>query len=233
MDRDFVPAPELYASCPVGGKVLEYYRGQFEAVFILLHPFMRPRTISPDLFYPDTWPKKKEIIADCEPCSWNEVLCACGLKSLSEVDTGLRTLIGALNPERSNSVYAEVIENYCDQNNLIPPEPGDLSVIIENLVFETLMKKLGYRWLWVGDEFGLERKLHKIEDVIKADEIIAPPHARYFTHDHQFLIATHWDSHCTFLCSSRERLETFLQNEKFEGFFCTENTEVYWGLYPL
>ena len=86
-------------------------------------------------------------------------------------------------------------------------------------------------WLWVGDEFGTERKLHWIEDLILEDDI--PGHGCVFTHDHQLLISTHWHSHCSFVCSSNAIIEKILSFDPFEGFYCTPNTEVYWGAYEI
>jgi hypothetical protein len=54
-----------------------------------------------------------------------------------------------------------------------------------------------------------------------------------YTEDHQLLFATHWDSHCTFLCSSKKIIDQILKIHPFEGFFCTPNTEVYWGLHQI
>ena len=34
-------------------------------------------------------------------------------------------------------------------------------------------------------------------------------------------------------CSSREKINTFLAPAKLEGFYCTPQTEVYWGLYEI
>ena len=56
--------------------------------------------------------------------------------------------------------------------------------------------------MWVADEFGTERKLTWIEDLIEKD--LVPSHGCVFTHDHSLLITTHWDSHCSLLCSSKD-----------------------------
>ncbi len=54
-----------------------------------------------------------------------------------------------------------------------------------------------------------------------------------YTEDYQLLFATHWDSHCTFLCSSKKIIDQILEIHPFEGFFCTPKTEVYWGLHEI
>ena len=83
----------------------------------------------------------------------------------------------------------------------------------------------------MADEFGTERKLTWIEDLIEKD--LVPSHGCVFTHDHSLLITTHWDSHCSLLCSSKDIIEKILSVYNFEGFYCSPKTEVYWGLYEV
>lgn len=49
-ERDLPPSPEpdKYASCPLDGRVLDYYKGAFDSVYVLLHPFERPRSTEPE-----------------------------------------------------------------------------------------------------------------------------------------------------------------------------------------
>jgi len=221
-----LPKPEKFASCPYDGKILEYYKGQFESVFILLHPFFSLKSISIDLLCPEKWPGKHEIINGCIKISWDEILKLSGLNNISEIDIGLRSAIASLKPDHSNEVFlSKLVE--LENRNIILPQEGCLSPFLENRIFEAI-KRLGHNYLWVGDEFCTERKLHWIDDLIEKD--IIPVHGCIFTHDHTLLVTTHWDSHCSLLCSSKEIIEEILANDSFEGFCCTPETEVYWGL---
>jgi len=226
--RDRVlPTPEKFASCPYDEKILDFYKGQFDSVYVLLHPFLRPTSIDIGRFCPAKWPEKHDIIDGCDPISWREILSLTGLENLSDIDIGLRTAIGGLNDEASNQAFSEKLA-VLEVHNIIHPQEGDLPPLLENRIL-TSIKKLGQNWLWVGDELGTERTLHWIDDLIKKDEI--PTHGCVFTHDHSVLVTTHWDSHCSFLCSSKEAIGRILSIEPFEGFYCSPNTEVYWGLY--
>ena len=237
-DRAF-PTPEKFASCPYEGKILEFYDGQFESVYILLHPFFKPTSIDPQLFYTSTdpqlfytstWPSKKEIMDGCEQITWQEVLKLTGLNTLSDIDVGLRTSIFSINQEYSNHEYADILNELIDSSDIIHPREGCLSPLLENRIYSAL-KMLSHQWLWVGDEFGTERKLYWIDDLMDKDQI--PAHGCIFTHDHHILVTTHWDSHCSFLCSSKETIEKILEYDPFEGFYCSPKTEVYWGLYEV
>ena len=224
-----LPTPEKFASCPYDEKILAFYEGQFDCAYVLLHPFFRPTSVDIERFCPSVWPDKHEIINGCEPVRWQEVLGLSGLKSLADIDIGLRTSIGGLKKEPSNEQFSKQLVAL-EEQNIIHPQEGDLPPLLENRLFKAI-QQLGHNWLWVGDELGTERKLHWIDDLIERDEI--PPHGCIFTHDHSLLVSTHWDSHCSFLCSSKETIEKILSLELFEGFYCTPKTEVYWGAYEI
>ncbi|WP_342630607.1 DUF2711 family protein [Marinobacter alkaliphilus] len=229
MTERVLPTPEKFASCPYDEKILPFYDGQFDCVYVLLHPFFKPTNIGIERFCPSGWPSKHEIIDGCRPVSWHEVLELTGLKTLSDLDIGLRTSIGGLNKNLANKAISDKLAELEDQNIILPQE-GELPPLLENRILNAI-KELGHNWLWVGDEFGTERKLHWIDDLIEKDEI--PSHGCIFTHDHGLLVTTHWDSHCSFLCSSREAIERLLSSQPFEGFYCTPETEVYWGVHEI
>ena len=228
MTKRVFPEKEKFASCPYDERILEYYEGVFDSVYIMLHPFICPINI--DRFCAERWPSKHEMIKNCKAVSWHAVLEMSGLKTISEIDIGLRSYIGRINKKLSNADYVERLVSTVKRNQLIFPLEGDLSPLIENRIFNAL-RKTGYDWAWVGNEHGTERKLWWLEDLMEGDEV--PSHGCIFTHDHSILITTHWDSHCSFLCSSKKIIERILKIESFEGFYCTPNTEVYWGAYEI
>ena len=105
MPDRILPTPEKFASCPGDGKILDFYANQFESVYILLHPFLKPISIEFDRFRPETWPSKKDIIEGCKGVSWHEILTLTNLESLSDIDVGLRTSIGGLKKKYSNQEW--------------------------------------------------------------------------------------------------------------------------------
>lgn len=219
-----------FTSCPYDEPILEYYKGYFEAVYICLHPFMRSSKIDFKSRTPETWPRKQEILSYCEAVSWNEVKKLADFSSLSEIDIGLRTSIRGLKKELSNDDFSARLELMFDETGITHDTEGTLSVLLENRLFNAL-KKIGHKEVNVSDEFGESKIKFLIDDLIAGDEI--PCHGHIYDQDNTFLITTHWDSHCSFLCGSKEFLDSILKIEQFEGFFCTPKTEVYWGLHPI
>ena len=224
-----LPAPDLFASCPLDGGILEYYAGTFEAVYISLNPFLKPISIKKAEFKPGTYPNRASIATNCEPVSWSEVAQLAKLPSLAAVDIGLRTGIGGLKKELENQNYTAVIDALGDTHGILSPIEGLFSDLLHDKILQSV-QGLGYEWLWVGDEFCTERKLHWIDDLKNQDEGLTRRRFNVFTPDKQLLWTSHWDSHFSFLCSSHEKLNAIQNLSNLEGFFCTESTEVYWSV---
>lgn len=227
MTKRVLPARDKFASCPNEGNVLTYFEGQFDSVYVLLSPFMRATSIPMDRFCPGKWPTKQELIDGTEPVTWKQVLALTGLKSIDKIDIGLRTSIAGLNKKYSDEKLSKVLCQLTETEEIIHPQEGDLSPLIENRLYDSL-QHIGQNWLWVGDEFCSERKLKWIDDLKKGDEI--PCHGCVFTPDKSILVTSHWDSHFSFLCSSKLTIDQILEHQDFEGFFCTPETEVYWSV---
>lgn len=211
------------------GNILSYYEGVFESVYVLLHPFIRPVAISKENFKPDTYPDTLTIAKGCEAVRWSEIMLLAALPSLAAVDIGLRTQIGGLKLTLANEEFANAIDALYDGSGIVPPDEGHFSDLLHNMVLQCF-QSLGYQWAWVGNEFGTERKLYWIDD-LKTKEVRATGgHCNVFSPDKSFLWTTHWDSHFSFICGSREALEPLVQRMNFEGFFCDKDTEVYWSV---
>ena len=119
MTKRTLPKSDLYASCPHDEKILGYYKGQFDAVFILLHTFINPKNIDIDNFCPEKWPNKHEIIEDCKSVSWEEIIKTSNLNHISEIDIGLRGSIGGIKKEFSNKHFETTLCELTEKNNII------------------------------------------------------------------------------------------------------------------
>lgn len=231
MAERILPEPDAFATCPQDGKVLEYYASTFEAVYVLLHPFIDASAIGTQQFKPGTYPNRKCILTNCRPVSWAEVAKRTGLASNADIDVGLRTQIHGLKSEFSNQDYANRIELPTASDHILAPDEGGFSDLLHDRVLQSI-QDLGHEWVWVGDEFGTERKLYWIDDLKNQES--GPTSGRcknVFTPDKGLLWTTHWDSHFSFLCSSERNLLATQERYQFEGFFCDASTEVYWSIH--
>jgi hypothetical protein len=160
--------------------------------------------------------------------SWSDVLSFSGLKSLSEIDIALRTQIGGLNAKFAKLELAEALRNSLLKEGVLMPDEGKFSDLSHNKLL-SFVKSQGYEWVWVGDEFCTQRKLHWIEDLMSPDSN-ATDQCNVFTPDKKILWTTHWDSHFSFLCASQNVVDAMAVDPNFEGFACSWATEVYWSV---
>ena len=226
-----LPSPDIYASCPDDGKILSYYSEQFEVVYIVLHPFLRPKSDRIEyLKTKEDWFSDSQILQWFDPVGWTEFLHLSGIDNWQNLDGALRNYIFGISDRERFQSYTDALIYTLERENLFPPYEGEIPCVLMSKIRRGL-HSLGYKWVWLGDEFCTERKLEWIDDLETTEKI--PCHGCIFTPDHKILMISHWDSHCTFFCSSREKISTFLAQAKLEGFYCTPQTEVYWGLYEI
>lgn len=225
-----MPPPDIYATCPSDEKVLAYYAGTFDAAYVSLSPFIRPVSIAPELFRPETYPNRRKINESCAAVPWQEIAHKAGLPSMAAVDIGLRTMIMGLNKKYENQEFAERVAALCESNGIVAPPEGEHSDLLHDQVLG-IFQELGHEWVWVGDEFCSERKLHWIEDLKTEAEATIRGRCNVFSPDKSVLWTVHWDSHFSLLCSSRANLDRVKVAHRLEGFFCSPRTEVYWSVH--
>jgi hypothetical protein len=225
-----LPEPHKYAVCaPEDMPVKDFYRGFYSEVFIFYHPFIKPVTLDYELFNPQTYPGKNEILENCELVTWKQFLSLSGIENHCRLDIGLRTQVLGLKKQFADEEAAQTIRNTCEKHWLIPPTEGFFPEFLMNKILSVL-KQDGHDWVWCGDEFCTERKLEYVDDLISDNEALRNQHLNLFTHNNEVLLTTHWDSHFSLLCSDKGTINKIVEFAGLEGFFCDEKTEIYWSL---
>lgn len=69
---------------------MDAYRGHFDRVKILLHPFLAPQHIPLTRFDGDDYPTDAEILANCRPVPWPDLIGPQGMGSLARIDIAVR-----------------------------------------------------------------------------------------------------------------------------------------------
>ncbi len=122
MTTRILPAPDIFASCPLDGNILEYYAGTFEAVYVCLNPFIKSVSIDIGEFKPGTYPNRATIARSCTEVTWVEVAQLAKLSSIAAVDIGLRTGIGGLKKELENHDFSRAIEALSETHGILTPQ---------------------------------------------------------------------------------------------------------------
>jgi hypothetical protein len=227
MNQRVLPAPDKFAVCPLDGAILPFYEGVFEAAFVLLSPFLRPRSPSVKIFPHTT---ADELCRTCDPVRWSEVQVLSGLPSLAAIDVALRTNILGLKKALANDALAIQLNDRLSQHGLLPPCEGMFPELSLDPVL-SFIQSLGSEWVWVGDELCTERKLHWIDDLKPAKAETTLTQGSVFTPEKSTLWTVHWDSHFSLFCSTRENVERLSRHPDLEGFICGPATEVYWSIW--
>ncbi|WP_341893273.1 hypothetical protein, partial [Variovorax sp. YR752] len=86
MNQRVFPDPDRYAICPLEGPVLPFYDGAFEAAYVLLSPFMRPKSTTFDLTNAarEDW-SADELCQTFESVRWSQVRDLCGFPSIASI----------------------------------------------------------------------------------------------------------------------------------------------------
>lgn len=217
--------------CPQDGRILEHLAGTYDAVYVALSPFIRPVSISPELFCPETYPDHPTIVATCAPVMWSEIQKLGSFASIEEIDIALRTSILGLRDHLLRKDLARALASSIENAGIVPPAEGRHPELTLAAVMRMFEHKAGSAHVVVTDEFGDEPRTWGIDELL-AGKARLPSHCNIHTPDRSLLWTVHWDSHCTFLCSSTETLHDLKVHDVLEGFYCSPETEVYWSLHP-
>ena len=196
--------------------ILDFYEGYFDSVYIILHPF-----VSLD---------EKE--ASYKQITWKEFIELAGFSDINQLDIALRNFIRGLKTKWENEADVNRVRRTCDAHKLRIPFEGKFQDILEHDMLVSLQEQ-GHDYMFIADEHGFERKVIYIQDLIeKKDkiELSYAGHENWYTNKHEILYTTHWDSHFTLLCSTRETIKSILDKHPYEGFYCDSKTEIYWSL---
>ena len=230
MKERILPAPDKNIVCADADiPILDFYQEYYDSVYIMLHPFIKITAPDKMEFKPGNWPKKEQLTKYTEKLSWKEFLELSGLKTIKRLDVALRTSIGGLKKQVENKEDADLLQTISESHNLIEPAEGRFHELLIDDMMRAL-QHLGHDWVFIGDEFGEERKLEYIQDII--DNKVKPGTAmrNWYTHKNEALFTVHWDSHFTLLCSDRQTINKILEMYPLEGFFCDNTTEIYWSV---
>lgn len=230
MTEKVLPEPDRFAIPPPdGGPLLPFYRGVLGAVFVLLHPFLRPTGMSPERFLEGPDVDREDICRTCEAVSCAQVQQLGGFSSLAEIDIALRTQICGLREGFASPTLAKQLQSCLDGSGLVQPVEGRFSELTHDKVLAFVQEE-GHSWVWVGDEFATESKLHRIDNLQRPDSDVTEGRCSVFTPDKGLLWTTYWDSQFAFVCGSSRTIDRMADDQRFAGFRRDQDTEVYWSL---
>lgn len=230
MTQIMTPPPDKFASFPYDGKILAYFEGVFEAVFVVMQPFCHIEKEHQWILNRNIDVSKQAFVRHAKPVSWQEIMQQLNIGEYQDLETGIQSRENRLYEHLQRTDIKHQLLALEDRHNIFAPETNEIAPYFENDIFH-IIKKLGYDWVWLGDEFATERKLYFVDDLIVGDEVVGT--GAIFTPDYQLLIGTIYGVSSLFICSSKQMIEKIRQCADLEGFYCTPQMAVVWNIKKL
>lgn len=216
-----------------------------ESTFQRVHKITYPqfKSANPDLHFPENvsadiytndnpnFPTHDEILRNGTSVRWSEVKEGCNFDSLAELNKALGTTIGSYRAVFSRQDLADRLLQYAEQEQIFLPEEGTFSVLSKLSILNSF-RRLGKGLIVVEDEY-LEKKITiDIRELTDEQFCAKIEYKDYYIYDidEEILFAIDWDDFFFLIAGPTSVLELVLTNFSFEGFFCDENTKVYWEL---
>jgi hypothetical protein len=199
---------------------------EYEATFIILHPFLKIKVGSDITFESGKWPSKVEIIQHTTRLTWSDIVIQAQLKDIRELDRLLAFLHCAWkNADREGWIKLKTV---LDLNNYIEAQVDRYPEILTNLTLE-LLKSYGYSNILLYSDITSTRTSYKIQDLIDSPRGLPEDNPRILTPDDRILFQTNFDMRFTYLSADRKTIDDIVRKLDLEGFYCNDSTKIYWS----
>lgn len=179
------------------------------------------------------YPTDIEIYNDGKIICWKTIANETKLKSVNQINKALRTSIGALRPIFRKPELSELLDNYTSNQNIWNPTEGQFDVFTKITIYK-VFKLFCKTDIIIVDEF-FERttmlNLNEISDFEFSEKVGVNDYYIYSS-DKEILFTMDWDSFFFLLASDKNKIETIISNNFFEGFLCDDKTTHDWDYFP-
>jgi hypothetical protein len=166
---------------------------------------------------------------------WQRICEECKFDSVAELNRVLLTTNMALRPEHWDEAGAARLEGYCVYNKVFMPIFNWIPPLLQKPLAETF-KALGLQDFVVANQFDYQINSATIED-LETDQPWTVDNTEWnyvckaYSRDYSILVASPIDEFYTIICgNNRNTFEKIGLSERFDGFWCTEDTRPAWWL---
>lgn len=212
--------------------LLEAYGGQFESVFVILHPFIR---VSEALSWTalQRYPDDEQILAEGKKCPWSEVAKLARISSYARMNQALLTSIGSLDDYLADYAGRDAMANIVKTQPAWMPAEGRFEPLLQR-DFLAAFEAAGVDELIFVPEFPNSDPVVRLTvDELKSAAIPFPTRGTLLAPDQSFLFTVDWDSFFTLFYGPRAFVEQQVRRFGLEGFFATANTDHAWFNYSF
>ncbi len=211
--------------CPEFGQaILPYYEDAFESGFIILQPFTKYNEKDKHYFENDQYPKSDEILNILKIVSWSEIIYKFSFTNIEQLNFALLSWFGALKKNDEN--FAKKVASIFLENNIFEPSNG----LFDEFLFQTfitIFKDEGYKTVIFADDFFDKVEEVEIEKAKNQENFQFAKNI--YSPEGKILFTIHWDSFFVIFLGSKEIVNRYKRKYKPEGFWCKQDTEVFWS----
>ncbi len=210
--------------------LVEAFGGQFESVFVVLHPFIRvPEALGWTAL--QRYPADEQILAEGTNCSWSDVSRQVGITSYARMNQALLTSIGSLDDYLADCAGRDAIATLVKTEPVWMPTEGRFEPLLQR-DFLAVFEETGHKELVLVPEFPNSDPVERfMVGDLKNNSVPFPARGTLLAPDHSFLFTVDWDSFFTLFYGPRAFAEQQVRRLQLEGFFATANTDHAWFNY--
>lgn len=212
--------------------LVEAYDGQFESVFIMLHPFVR---VSPALAWSQAhqYPDDATILAHGAKCSWTEIAERTTLKSCARINQALLTSIGSLADHLADPAARDELQNFLESNPVWMPVEGRFEPLLQTDLLQAFVAAGASELVFVPEFPHSDPVVTLAIADLATLQAPFPTRGTLLAPDRSFLFTVDWDSFFTLFYGRRSFVTRICSALNIEGFFATPNTEHAWFNYSF
>jgi len=223
---------ESFVYPPYDIPLVEAYGGQFDSVFVVLHPFVHvPESLSWKVtrHYPDD----AQIATLGSKCPWTEVASQTDLSSYARVNQALLTSTGSLADHLADPHSRDALQAFLESSAVWMPVEGRFEPLLQPDLL-AVFEAAGADDLLFVPEFPNSDPVVRLPVAgLKVGTVQFPSCGTLLACDGSFLFTVDWDSFFTLFYGRRDFVSRTARALKLEGFFASPNTEHAWFNYSL
>jgi hypothetical protein len=211
---------------------MEAYDGQFESVYVILHPFV---SVPDDLAWKATkqYPSDEQILGAGAKCTWAQVAAKTGLRTCAKVNQALLTSIRSVKDELCDFAACQELNSFLQSEPVWAPSEGSFELLLQ-MDFLDAFEAAGQEELIFVPEFpGVDAVQQLNVQRLRTREEAFPFRGTLAALDASFLLTVDWDSFFTLFYGPRKFVGDVVRRRNLEGFFATPTTEHSWFNYSL
>jgi hypothetical protein len=211
---------------------MEALGGQFESLFVILHPFV---SVPEDLAWKVTkkYPTDEQILGSGEKCPWASVSEQTGIDTCARLNQALLTSTRAIAPDLCDFSASSALQSFLQSRSIWMPGSGGFEPLL-HLDYLNIFAAAGQQELIFVPEFPSVDPIQRLNiSRIRNRQDPFPHRGTLAAPDESFLLTVDWDSFFTLFYGPREFVAEVARQQNLEGFFATPTTEHFWFNYSL